>query len=96
MLRVLVPGAKAAASFPLANEPGKGNKFRGQVGRDLNRHNDYLSWTAGRDRLLLALEKTVNDETSEPGHGDAGNAEEDKEEDFKCENRHDAILTVSR
>jgi hypothetical protein len=96
MLRVLIPAAKATASFPLANEPGKGDKFRGQVGGDLYRHNDYLSWTAGRDGLLLALEKAVNDETGEPGHGDAGDAEEDEEEDFKCKNRHDAILTVSR
>jgi hypothetical protein len=46
--------------------------------------------------LLLAFEETVNDKTSEPRHREAGQAEEDKEEDFKCKYGHDAILTVSR
>jgi len=44
--------------------------------------------------LLLAFEEPVYNEACKPGHGQAGNAEEDKEEDFKCKYGHDAILTL--
>ncbi|BCW59767.1 hypothetical protein StoSoilB20_31140 [Arthrobacter sp. StoSoilB20] len=96
MLGILVAAAEPAAAFPLTNEPGKGDEFGRQVGRDLNRHNDYLCWRAGSENLLLALEKAVYDKARKPCHGNAGQAEENEEEDFKCEYRHDAILTVSR
>ena len=46
--------------------------------------------------LLLAFEEPVHNKTGKPGHGQAGNAEEDKEEDFKCKYGHDAILTLRR
>ncbi|BCW64033.1 hypothetical protein StoSoilB22_30060 [Arthrobacter sp. StoSoilB22] len=96
MFGVLVSAAEPAAAFPLTNEPGKRDEFRRQICGDLNRHNDYLCWAAGSEGLLLALEKAVDDKTRKPCHGDAGQAKENEEEDFKCEYRHDAILTVSR
>ncbi|BCW19995.1 hypothetical protein NtRootA9_27030 [Arthrobacter sp. NtRootA9] len=94
MLRVLVPAAQAAAALPLTDEPRKRNKFRSQICRNLNGHGYYLEKL--RDRkggLLLALKEPVHHETGEPGHGNAGDAEQDKEENFKCKNGHDAILT---
>ncbi|GAA3400446.1 hypothetical protein GCM10011577_12870 [Pseudarthrobacter polychromogenes] len=95
MLRVLVTAAEAAAALPLTNEPGKRNEFWSQVCRNLNGHSDYLwkSASSGKRRLLLALEEAVDHESGKPGHGEAGDAEQDKEEDFKSKYGHDAILT---
>ncbi|GAB3567687.1 hypothetical protein GCM10027405_28450 [Arthrobacter alkaliphilus] len=102
MLRVFVTASKPPPAFPLANEPGKGYQFGCQVGRDFDGHSIYLSGpegTSGTEAagvLLLAFEETVDDKTSEPGHREAGQAEEDEEEDFKCKYGHDAILTARR
>ncbi|GGJ10843.1 hypothetical protein GCM10010052_05480 [Paenarthrobacter histidinolovorans] len=96
MFRILVAAAEPAAALPLTNEPGKRNEFGCQICGDLNRHNGYLGWAAEPEGLLLALEKAVDNKSRKPRHGDAGQAKENEEEDFKCEYRHDAILTVSR
>lgn len=44
--------------------------------------------------LLLAFEEAVDNKAGKPRHGQAGNAEQYKEEDFKCKYGHDAILTL--
>jgi hypothetical protein len=46
--------------------------------------------------LLLASEEAVDDEAGKPRHGQAGHAEQDKEEDLICKYGHDAILTLRR
>ncbi|BCW76596.1 hypothetical protein NicSoilB11_29210 [Arthrobacter sp. NicSoilB11] len=95
MFRILVAAAQPAAALPLANEPRKGDEFRGQICRNLNGHLFYLEIRPAPEEgwLLLALEEAVDHESGEPGHGQARDAEQDKEEDFKSKYGHGAILT---
>ncbi|BCW79584.1 hypothetical protein NicSoilC5_16030 [Arthrobacter sp. NicSoilC5] len=95
MFGILVAAAQPAPALPLTDEPGKGDEFGGQVCRNLNGHWSYLQIRPVLEKgwLLLALEEAVDHEAGEPGHGQARNAEQDKEEDFKSKYGHGAILT---
>jgi hypothetical protein len=94
MLGTFVTRPKPATALPLTNEPGQRDQFGSQVCGYLNRHSCYLVKQLTGAVLLLSFEEAVDHVASKPSHGKAGNAKQDKEENFICKYGHGAILTL--